>query len=456
MNFRDSDPELRHAGHARLFVVDAPAAARASLRPLWDGELVEVGAGWDPRTLGDPPPGPPDAVLLWISDPERVALSRVNALHANHPRVPLLARVPRGAAALEPLLLSAGVQELIHRPHDLSRSLALARGRVELLAEANHGGGDARPAQHAYEGLFPNLYDWIYVVGVAEDGGLSFETVNPPLHATGDFLNPDYVGRAPEACLHPESARLMRSHVERVLAEGCPLQFEEEQPASSGRTRSFQTILTPVRNKWGRIHRIAGISRDTTVLREAQAALRASEERLAHALEGTQQGLWDWDVVHGTVYRSPRWFEMLGLTPDEVEGTLDAGFAKIHPDDRDGVERAIRLHVEGHSPRFQAEYRIMTGSGEWLWLFDAGKVVSWTEDGAPARIAGLCTDITDRRRAEESLRALVGGVVHEMRNPAFGIGVNLDALEATFGDEPRYRPFVAALRDSCNRILSLM
>ncbi|MFA6957017.1 MAG: ATP-binding protein [Thermoanaerobaculia bacterium] len=456
MNLRDSESDRHDPGPARLFVVDAPAGARASLAALWDGETVEVGEGWDPRALGDPPPAPLDAVLLWFSDPERIELSRVNALHANYPRVPLLARVPRGAGTIEPLLLSAGVQEIIHRPHDLPRSLALARGRVELLTEAVRGSGSERTGSHSYEGLFPNLYDWIYVVGVAEDGGLSFETVNPPLHTTGDFLNPDYVGRAPEACLHPESARLMRSHIERVLAEGCPLQFEEEQPSAAGGTRSFQTILTPVRNKWGRIHRIAGISRDTTVLREAQAALRASEERLAHALEGTQQGLWDWDVVRGTVYRSPRWFEMLGLAPDDVEGTLDAGFAKIHPDDRDGVERAIRLHVEGHSPRFQAEYRILTGSGDWLWLFDAGKVVSWTEDGRPARIAGLCTDITDRRRAEESLRALVGGVVHEMRNPAFGIGVNLDALEATFGDEPRYRPFVAALRDSCNRILSLM
>ena len=306
-----------------------------------------------------------------------------------------------------------------------------------------------------YEGLFPNLHDWIYVIGVAEDGGVSFETVNPPLRPGADFLNPDFVGHSPDACLAPERATSMRAHLDRVLAEGCPLQFEEQLEFGE-RTRWFQTILTPVRNKWGRIHRIAGISRDTTALAEAQAALRESEERLAHALEGTQQGLWDWDLVRGALYRSPRWFEMLSLAPGDVEPTLESGLARIHPDDRPGVEQAIRLHLEGHQPRLQAEYRILTGPGEWLWLFDAGKVVRWTPDGRPARIAGLCTDITERRRAEEALRALLVGVVHEMRNPAFGIGVNLDALEVTFGDEPRARPFVAALLESCQRILNLM
>lgn len=270
-----------------------------------------------------------------------------------------------------------------------------------------------------------------------------------------DFLSPDFVGRAPEECLQAETAAALLSHIETVLREGRPLLFEDRLPVGT-RARSFQTILTPVRNKWNRIHRIACISRDTTALAEAQAALRESEERLAHALEGTQQGLWDWNVMRNTVFRSPRWFEMLELVPGSVEETLDAGLARIHPDDRPGVMQAIRLHLEGHQPRFQAEYRILTGTGEWLWLYDAGMAVRWTPDGRPARIAGLCTDITERRRAEESLRALVGGVVHEMRNPVFGIEVNLDALEATFGEEPRVRPFVAALRESCQRILNLM
>ena len=441
----------------RLVVVAAPPVARRLLRQRWDGAVVEVGADWDPLDLATPPPGPRDAILLWIasapsgSPPE---LPRVNALHANHPRVPLLARVAAGDAELEARLLAAGVQEIVRGARDLPRALAHARGRIELLADADHRAGRDRAAG-SYPGLFPNLYDWIYVVGVAEDGAMSFETINPPLQAGGDFLNPDFVGRAPEACLPGESAALMRSHLQRALGEGRPLRFEEEQTVG-GRTRSFQTILTPVRNKWGRIHRIAGISRDITALVEAQAARRESEERLAHALEGTQQGLWDWDLPRGVVYRSPRWFEMLGLDVGEVESTLEAGLARIHPDDRPAVEQAIQLHLGGHLPRFQAEYRARTGAGDWLWLFDAGKVVRWTDDGRPARIAGLCTDITERRRAEESLRALVGGVVHEMRNPAFGIGVNLDALEATFGEDPRTRPFVAALRESCQRILNLM
>jgi len=439
---------------SRLIVLDASAVASSSLRRHWPGTVVTAGSGWDPQAPIDPSPGPQDVLLVWVTGAASVELARISALHAQHPRVPLLARAPSGSTEITLQLLGAGVQEVFSRAADAPAAVARARSRIAVSAEPLRRSGDDRSTAN-YDGLFQNLYDWIYVIGVAEDGRMTFETVNPPLHAASDFLNPDFSGRTPEACLSAAGAAMMRSHLDQVLTEGRPLQFEEEQLVG-GRMKSFQSILTPVRNKWGRIHRVAAISRDITALKEAQAALRASEERLAHALEGTQQGLWDWDVLNGVVYRSPRWFEMMGFAPGSVAETLEAGLERIHPDDCGGVEQAIRLHLDGHMPRFQAEYRVRTGSGDWLWLFDVGKAVAWAPDGRAARIAGLCTDITERRRAEESLRALVGGVVHEMRNPAFGIGVNLDALEATFGDEGRYRPFVGALRESCTRILNLM
>ena len=402
--------------------------------------------------------GPGDALLLWSTQASQDWINRIKTFRAHHPDLPVVVRISPKDASLGEAFLLEGFQETCIRPAQVPVALRRARARLAgLHAQSPPAPGSPRVEETAYrfDGLFQNLYDWIYVVGISEQGEMTFETVNPPLHAAGSFLNPDFAGRSPESCLSDSSAEQLIGHFRRVVQEGTPLQFEEEHPVA-GQIRTFQTILTPVRNKWGRIHRIAGISRDITVLKVAQAELRASEERLNYALEGTQQGLWDWDLETGSVYRSPRWSGMLGFEPEAIGPTLGAGFDLIHPEDRLQTEAALNAHLEGRLPGLQAEYRLRTKSGDWLWVFDAGKVVAWRGDGRPARMAGMCTDITERRRAEESLRALVGGVVHEIRNPVYGISINLDALEATFGEEPRYRPFLVALRESAERIQGLM
>ena len=443
----------------------ASAAAATATAPGGDAPPVPLEAdAWTDQQIEGFLPGPRDVLFLWVRrlpDPGDAPLADFPALHSlrsRHPGLPAVARVPRGRPSLVEALLGSGVHEVLTDLARLPEAVARARARVAALPPARERVPPAPQLEasgQAFEGLFPNLYDWIYVLGIAEDGRMSFETVNPPLNAGGGFLNPDFAGRSPASCLPGTSAAQLVAHFQRVLAEGRPLQFEEEH-AVAGKTRSFQTVLTPVRNKWGRIHRIAGISRDITALKEALAARSASEERLNHALEGTQQGLWDWDLATGRLYRSPRWFEMIGREPGSVDDTLEAGLALIHPDDRAQLEAAMNAHMEGRLPRFQSEYRVQARGGEWTWIFDAGKVVAWSPDGRPSRVAGMCTDISERRRAEEALRALVGGVVHEIRNPVYGIFINLDALEATFGEEPRYRPFVAALRESAERIASLM
>lgn len=400
--------------------------------------------------------GARDVFLVWAEGSTDEGIERVQALQARQPGAPIVARIPKGRPDLVTGMLRAGVLEVFTEDALFREALERARARVPLT-EVPRPDASRQPAadEPSHDGLFPNLFDWIYVVGIAEDGVLTFQTVNPPLNAGIGFLNPDFAGRTVASCLEGTSAAQLVPHLDRVISEGTPLQFEEEHLVG-GRTRVFQTVLTPVRNKWGRIHRVAGISRDITALKEALADLRASEERLAHALEGTQQGLWDWDLVTRRLYRSPRWFEMLGLEPGSVDPTLEAGLDRIHPEDVRQAEAALTAHLEGRLPRYQAEYRVLTPSGDWIWIFDAGKIVSWDLANRPTRLAGMCTDITERRRAEESLRALVGGVVHEIRNPVYGISINLDALEATFGDDPRYASFVSALRESAERISSLM
>jgi len=443
----------------QLLVAGVPAAARDAIAALWSPlpSVVDV-TGWSDARLAEVPASSGDLILVWAASGSPPGPELARSLRARFPLVPVVAHVPTEPFELQIALLKAGAHEVVTDLGRLPDAAARARARIAARgadtapkpSSPDPAGGD-----HGFDGLFPNLFDWIYVLGIAEDGIMSFETVNPPLNAGVGFLNPDFAGRPAAACLRGTGAAQLLPHFEEAIAQGQPLQFEEEH-AVGGRTRIFQTVLTPVRNKWGRIHRVAGISRDVTALKEALAALKASEERLHHALEGTQQGLWDWDLSTGRLHRSHRWFEMIGAPPDSIDATLEAGLDRIHPEDQRQVEAALAAHLEGRLPRYQAEYRLRTRGDEWIWIFDAGKIVAWDADGRAARVAGLCTDITERRRAEESLRALVGGVVHEIRNPVYGISINLDALEATFGEEPRYRSFVSALRESAERISSLM
>ncbi|MFN7958196.1 MAG: ATP-binding protein [Holophagaceae bacterium] len=448
---------------AHLLLVGFPQGAQADLRLAFDaaGEpglsCVDI-THWTEAELDAFEGHAGDALILWSTKASPEWLGRIRTFRAHHANLPILVRIPGQQGDRGEAYLREGFQETYVAASQAPAALRRARARLAAQvtqAQMPAGGPRKEEPPDRFEGLFQNLYDWIYVVGISEQGEMTFETVNPPLHAAGSFLNPDFAGRSPESCLAHGSASQLISHFQRVLQEGTPLQFEEEHLVTQ-ETRTFQTILTPVRNKWGRIHRIAGISRDITALKVAQAELRASEERLNHALEGTQQGLWDWNLETGNMYRSPRWFGMLGHESGAIEPTLQAGFDLIHPEDRLQTEAALNAHLEGRLPGLQAEYRLRTRSGDWLWVFDAGKVVAWRADGRPARMAGMCTDISERRRAEESLRALVGGVVHEIRNPVYGISINLDALEATFGDEPRYRPFLGALRESAERIQGLM
>jgi PAS domain S-box-containing protein len=447
----------------QIFASGVPPGVRGRLARAAEGDEAPEPALVDVDALGERDReerslGPRDICLVWTDASGGDGVERARAFQLRHPGAPIVARVPNDRKDLAIAMLGAGVLEVFSDVEQFreARERALARAS---FAERPRPDSMAPPAaddlDHRLDGLFPNLFDWIYVVGIAEDGVMTFQTVNPPLNAGIGFLNPDFAGRTVATCLEGTGSARLIPHLERALSEGGPLQFEEEHVVA-GRTRVFQTVLTPVRNKWGRIHRVAGISRDITALKEALAALRASEERLAHALEGTQQALWDWDLGTGRLYRGPRWFEMLGLEPGSVEPTLEAGLERVHPEDRRQAEAALQAHLEGRLPRYQAEYRIRTRTNDWIWIFDAGKIVSWDAGIRPARLAGTCTDITERRRAEESLRALVGGVVHEIRNPVYGISINLDALEATFGDDPRYASFVAALRESAERISNLM
>ncbi len=127
------------------------------------------------------------------------------------------------------------------------------------------------------------------------------------------------------------------------------------------------------------------------------------EERLKLALEGAEDGIWDWNLETDEMAFNERWAAMLGYPAGEVELSWEEWIDLVHPDDAAGVKKALEAHLDGKIPVYQAEHRIRDRAGRWRWIQARGKVVQRGELGVPLRASGTHKDITERKRAREAL-----------------------------------------------------
>jgi diguanylate cyclase (GGDEF)-like protein/PAS domain S-box-containing protein len=125
-------------------------------------------------------------------------------------------------------------------------------------------------------------------------------------------------------------------------------------------------------------------------------ALRESEERYALAADGANDGLWDWDLTTNQVYFSSRWKAMLGFEEGEIGNQIDEWFKRVHPDDIESLRAKISEHMDGKSPHFEKEHRILHRDGSYRWMVSRGLGVR-TENGPPTRMAGSQRDVTTER-----------------------------------------------------------
>jgi len=133
--------------------------------------------------------------------------------------------------------------------------------------------------------------------------------------------------------------------------------------------------------------------------KKAEEALRESEERYALAMRGANDGLWDWNLRTNDIYFSPRWKEMLGCQESDIEDSVEEWFARVHPEDRERLETALAMHLQGQTEHFEHEHRVLHQNGTYRWVLSRGLAVR-DHIGNVTRMAGSQTDITERKVAD--------------------------------------------------------
>lgn len=209
-------------------------------------------------------------------------------------------------------------------------------------------------------------------------------------------------------------------------------------------------------------HTICRLESVLSERRRSEEALRKSEERYSLAVEGANDGIWDWNFESDEIYLSPRWKNILGYLDEELQNNIREWKKRIHPEDRAKALDALIECLERRSPVSQLEHRLLHKDGSYRWILARGACIH-NVDGKPYRMAGSITDITDRRSLEqqilqaqkmESIGLLAGGVAHDFNNLLTVINGYAELVHESLED-PDLKLALSYILDAGNRAKDL-
>jgi PAS domain S-box-containing protein len=144
---------------------------------------------------------------------------------------------------------------------------------------------------------------------------------------------------------------------------------------------------------------VTQFNRMSSELLDSYTALKEREERLGLVIQGTNDGIWDWEMATNRVHFSSRWKEMLGYADDELPNEFSVWVELMHPDDREAAQATLRDYLDGKRPAYAVEHRLRHKDGAYRWILARG-IALRDADGKPYRMAGSHTDISELKRAQ--------------------------------------------------------
>ncbi|MEQ9407892.1 MAG: PAS domain S-box protein [Fuerstiella sp.] len=292
----------------------------------------------------------------------------------------------------------------------LSRDISQLK-RTEQRLAAKVGELESLHAEYSREqNLFRTLIENIPDAVFFKDREGRFIRVNPAMARNAGMEHPDQmVGLTDADVWQDELVAAARDDERRILQTGQPLIGKQEEVIrkSDGLTRWVLSTKMPLFDVDGETAGTFGLARDITTLKQTQQWLTDSQERFELAAQGTNDGLWDWNILTHEVWYAPRFMELLRLDPIAAHSfprTLDSLTDRLHPDDRERVLKSLQKHLVSGEPHDE-EYRLETADGTYRWFRGRGQA-RWDEQDRPVRMAGSIQDIHAAHLAQVELGAV--------------------------------------------------
>jgi len=204
-----------------------------------------------------------------------------------------------------------------------------------------------------------------------------------------------------------------------------------------------------------------GVYVDVNEQRLTSDRLKEASERFELAMRGTNDGIWDWDLVRNELWLSPRWKEILGYKDEELPSGNDAWRNLIVEEDQTDAWERARALIEGRASEYLATHRYKHRDGSVHHLLTRATLLR-NASGMAIRMVGVVTDISELIRAREEAEAasraksqFLANMSHEIRTPMNGVLGMAQLLEGTtLGDEQRR--YVSAIRASAESLLTIL
>jgi hypothetical protein len=346
----------------------------------------------------------PDLVLTDIMMPRLDGIGLLSALREDHntSTIPIILLSARAGEEERIEGLKHGADSYLTKPFSARELLARVGACLEISRLRNEAETQFRIQETERE--FRALAETMpQIVWATRPDGWNIYHNQRWVEYTGLSLQESY-GHGWISAFHPDDSQRAWEAWQRATQQNESYSLECRLRRADGVYRWWLIRGVPLLNDNGEAQKWYGTCTDINDLKQKEEDLKIAESRWQFALEGGNQGVWDWDIVTNQMFLSEQWKAMLGFKENEISGRYEEYLARVHPDDRPMVLEALQAHQRGESAFFESEHRLLHHNGKYIWTYSRGMVVSRDVNEKPLRMIGTQADISNQRSLLEELK----------------------------------------------------